>query len=148
MKLSDNFALSEFVGSTRAQILQIKNEPNAVEIERLRKLCINVMQPLSNYLHSPIRITSGFRCYELNAAVGGTPSSQHRYGEACDFTCSDMKKAFEFLLFHTPFDQLIWEHGTDDQPEWIHVSYSNRHRRQVLRKYTGEKKYRPYNTLL
>jgi uncharacterized protein YcbK (DUF882 family) len=101
MKLTDNFSLWEFTNSTRAQILQIKNEPDASDIENLRRLCLNVMQPLSNYMHTPIRITSGFRNYELNAAVGGAPSSQHRYGQACDFTCSDMKRAFEFLRYHT-----------------------------------------------
>lgn len=84
-------------------------------------------------LGKPIYVSSGFRCPAVNAAVGGTGTSQHLLGCAADITCFDNKILFD-LAKKLPFDQLIWEYGDDNAPAWVHISYDvKRHRRQVLR---------------
>ena len=91
-----------------------------------------VLDPAREEFGQPIKVTSGFRSEELNKKIGGAKNSQHMFGEAADIQCSDNKKLFR-ILADMEFDQLIYEFGTDDQPAWVHVSYSRKKNRNQLR---------------
>ena len=123
MQLSNNFRLSEFTRSDTVKRLGIENECSSVEqVLNLAYLCHMVLQPLRDRF-GPIRITSGYRCPELNRAVGGVKNSQHIRGEAADIHLPSVEKGQEYLAFLKTlpiFDQLIWEENKGTC--WIHVS--------------------------
>lgn len=123
MRLSNNFCLSEFTRSDTAKRLGIENECSNVEqVLNLAYLCHMVLQPLRDKF-GPIRITSGYRCPELNGAVGGASNSQHMRGEAADIHLPSVEKGLEYLAFLKTLpvvDELIWERNGNTH--WIHVS--------------------------
>lgn len=129
--LSPHFSLEEMTFSDYAVRHDIRNEPDARQTASLSALAVNVLEPARRAL-GPIRVTSGYRCPELNAAIGGAPASQHTLGEAAD--CIPMEVGllalFNWLRRQAPFDQLIWEFG-----QWIHVSFKRQgpERLSVLR---------------
>lgn len=147
MRLGRNFTLDEMIRSATAKSKGYAEQytPPDEVIENLRQLVENVLQPARDRLGESITVTSGYRCDRLNKAIGGSVSSQHRFGQAADLVASSNARLFE-VLRTTPFDQLIWEFGDADQPAWVHVSYSERHRRQVLRavKEGGKTVYRVF----
>lgn len=108
-KLSENFDLEEFTRSDKAKELGITNEPGEKELAALRELVSRTIQPLRDKLGVPIHVNSGYRCPELNKAVGGVPTSQHQKGEAVDLSidgkASDILEALENN--NIPFDQAI-----------------------------------------
>src|SRR3546814_14065376 len=85
MQLSEHFSLAEVTASDTARARHIANEPNARQIESMKALCANVLEPLRSHFGKPVRITSGFRTPELCLAVGSSTGSQHAKGEAADF---------------------------------------------------------------
>ena len=123
MQLSTNFRLGEFTRSDTAKRLGIENECSSVEqVLNLAYLCHMVLQPLRDRF-GPIRITSGYRCPELNRAVGGVKNSQHLRGEAADIHLPSVEKGKEYLAFLKTLpavDELIWERKGNTH--WIHVS--------------------------
>ncbi len=141
MKLSDNFYLNEFTVSQVAERHGYKNEPNEKQIENLRLLCVNVLQPLREIINVPIFINSGFRSFDVNAAVGGRFNSQHLEGKAADFVVPSMNlfDVFNIVLQKLSFDQLIYEFG-----KWIHVSWNGEKNRMdvmISRKVYGKTVY-------
>jgi uncharacterized protein YcbK (DUF882 family) len=108
-KLSENFTLEEFTRSDKAKELGITNEPGEKELAALRVLVSRTIQPLRDKLGVPIHVNSGYRCPELNKAVGGVPTSQHQKGEAADLSidgkAADILEALENN--NIPFDQAI-----------------------------------------
>lgn len=98
----------------------------------LTELVENVLDPLREWYGKPITVNSGYRCPELNQAVGGARTSQHVRGEAADITAGNKqlnKLLFDYIKNNLPFTQLIWENGG----LWIHVSYNkNNLKKQVL----------------
>jgi hypothetical protein len=124
MKLSNSFNLIEFTSSETASRRGIDNTPSIAVIENLRLLCENVLQPLRDKYGKSINITSGYRSPKLNKAIGGSSTSQHCYGQAADIQVDkkDYLKVWE-ILKTLPFDQIIFEFGTESAPDWIHVSY-------------------------
>ena len=135
--MTKNFTLKELCVTKTG----IHNEPNAEQKEALRLLAVNILQPARDAL-GPIKVTSGFRNAKVNAAVGGSRSSQHTKGEAADLQCDDNAALFNFIKT-LEFDQLIWEFGDKEQPDWVHVSYANKNRKEVLKatKKNGVTKY-------
>lgn len=130
-----HFTLKELTQSPTAQSRGIDNQPTPEAITNLTALVEQVLDPLREALGTPIRVTSGYRSQALNRAIGGSTTSQHMRGEAVDFVCADMARAYDYIRQHLPHDQVIWEFGGDHQPKWIHVSYrrDGRNRRQALR---------------
>lgn len=130
--LQQSFRLSEFVRSDYAVRQGIDNMPKARELANLRNILAPGMQRVRDCLGAPVFVTSGYRCPELNRAIGGSASSQHCKGLAADFICPSFgtaKKVARHLLEHGDlrFDQLIWEGG------WVHISFTEgAPRRQVL----------------
>ena len=129
-KLSNNFYLKEFVISQVAERHGYRNEPNEKQIENLKLLCVKVLQPLREIIAVPIFINSGFRSFDVNAAVGGKFNSQHLEGKAADFIVPSMNlvNVFNIIMQRLSFDQLIYEFG-----KWIHVSWNGEdNRNEVL----------------
>lgn len=128
------FSIAELTKSTTAENKKINNTPNE-EVERnLNQLIDNILDPLREQWGEAIIVNSGYRCAELNKLVGGASSSQHTLGQAADIrtksnTRSNNKKLFNLIKsMKLPYDQLINEYDY----KWIHVSYSSKHRRQIL----------------
>ena len=128
MKLSRNLSLAEVTKSNTAKRLGIDNTPDDWEIENLRAIAEEVFQPLRDSFGVPIHVSSGYRCEELNVKIGGSIRSQHVQGRALDLDadvfggCTN-SQIFQFILNNLTFDQLIWEFGDQDDPDWVHVSY-------------------------
>ena len=154
MKLSENLDLGELTRSEGAKRAGIANTPTAEHIENMKKLATNIFQPIREHFGVPIFISSGYRSKELNAKIGGSSTSQHSSGEAIDIDMDGSssgvtnKQVFEYIKANLDFDQLIWEFGTKNNPDWVHVSYEStgRKRKQVLRavKVNGTTKYENY----
>ena len=131
MNLSKHVTLKEFQASGLATLRNINNEMNESQIASAKLLCENVFEPLRLYLNTPINISSGFRSLQVNKMIGGAKTSQHTKGEAIDIKIGS--KGFNFIKDKLEFDQLIWEFGNDENPAWVHVSYSSKNRKQVLK---------------
>ena len=148
MQLSKNFWLYEFTASEIAERHGIDNVPEPNHIEAMKELAIVVLERARESVKMPVIISSGFRSARLNLAIGGSPQSQHMKGEAADLTCRDNKQLFFAILNNVNFDQLIWEHGDDYAPSWVHVSYKKgKCRHQVLRAVrdeNGQTRYEPF----
>jgi zinc D-Ala-D-Ala carboxypeptidase len=152
MQLSKNLALAEVMRSETAKRRGISNMPTPEHIENFKKLAEKVFQPIREHFGVPIHISSGYRSSALNKAVGGSSSSQHCSGEAIDIdmdgTSITNKQVFDFIRENLEFDQMIWEFGTDANPDWVHVSYEStgKQRKQILKaiKKGGATSYVPY----
>lgn len=151
MQLSKNLALAEVTRSETAKRKGISNMPTPEHIENFKKLAENIFQPIRDHFGAPIHLSSGYRSAALNKAVGGSSSSQHCKGEAIDIdmdgTAITNKQIFDYIKANLNFDQLIWEFGTDANPDWVHVSYNSdgAQRKQILKavKAGGATKYLP-----
>jgi hypothetical protein len=152
MQLSKNLSLAEVMRSETAKRKGISNMPTPEHIENFKKLAENVFQPIREHFGVPIHISSGYRSKALNTAIGGSLSSQHCKGEAIDIdmdgTTITNKQIFDFVKDNVNFDQMIWEFGTDANPDWVHVSYNSDgpQRKQILKavKSGGATKYLPF----
>ena len=154
MQLSTNLSLAEVTRSETAKRRGISNMPTPEHIENFKKLAINIFQPIREHFGKPILISSGYRSAELNKAIGGSSSSsQHCSGEAIDIdmdgTDITNKQIFDYIKDNLTFDQMIWEFGTDANPDWVHVSFAaNRSQRKqilVAKKVNGKTTYTPYS---
>ena len=125
MKLSKNFTLEEFIRSNTAERMGIDNVPKDEKVvENLRSLCLEVLQPLRDYVGAPVHINSGYRCPELNMAVGGVKNSQHCRGEAADIRIVSPKQGREWAAWiedNCRFDQMLLERNKNGAV-WLHVS--------------------------
>ena len=122
-----HFTIEELYASATAKAKGINNKPNVQQMINLVYLCAYVLEPLRVAMNEPIKIGSGFRCQQLNKAVGGVSSSQHLKGQAADLCIDgDIRKGrrwFEYIKNHLPFDQLIWETNPKTGSSWVHVSF-------------------------
>ena len=150
MKLSEHLDLSEVIRSDSAKRNGISNMPTEEHIANFMLLAEKIFEPIREHFCVPIRISSGYRSKELNAKIGGSASSQHCKGQAVDIdmdgTLLTNKQVFDYIKDNLPFDQLIWEFGNEDNPDWVHVSYVPNGRKQILKafKMNGTTKYFPY----
>lgn len=125
--------------SSEAKRKGINNMPTEEHLANMKKLAMNIFQPLKEHFNSAIHISSGYRSAELNKAIGGASSSQHCLGEAMDIDMdgSTISNAqiFNWIKDNLIFDQMIWEGGTDANPDWVHVSYKStgKQRKQLLK---------------
>ena len=121
MKLSENLSLAECIKSTTARRKGIDNTPqDEWVLENLKKVAEHVFQPCRDHFGVPIYVSSGYRCPELNRAIGGARRSQHMEGRALDLDCDVYGRITNADLFHyirenLEFDQIVWEFGTDDR---------------------------------
>lgn len=139
VKVTENFTLAELTASPAAKRLGLKNNPSPSEIENLRHLCINILERVREHYNRPIKINSGYRSPKVNAAVKGSVTSQHRYGEAVDFEIPGIanKDIADWIADNLEFDQIILEfYNPREGPSsgWVHVSLKRvgKNRRQRL----------------
>jgi hypothetical protein len=154
MKISEHLDLSELIRSESAKRNGISNMPTEAHIANLKLLAEKIFEPIRNNFRCPIHVSSGYRSKELNAKIGGATTSQHSSGEAIDLDMDGTpngvtnKMIFDYIYKNLDFDQLIWEFGTNENPDWVHVSYEStgKQRKQVLKAYkeNGKTKYKPY----
>lgn len=154
MEISKHLSLAEISRSETAKRKGINNTPSGEHLENFKKLAENIFEPIREHFRVPIHISSGYRSKELNSAIGGSATSQHCSGEAIDIdmdgSASGVTNAqvFNFIKDNLQFDQLIWEFGSDSNPDWVHVSYetTGKQRKQILKavKSGGKTSYVPY----
>lgn len=136
MQLSENFSLIEFTKSQTAIRRGINNNPTLAHRIALANLCRHVLEPIRAHFGRPVRINSGYRSRTLNAAVGGSNTSQHSLGEAADIEVDgiDNRTLAKWIEANVRFDQLILEGAKRGDPNagWVHVSYGPRMRGQTL----------------
>ena len=127
MKLTENFTLSEMVKSETALRNNLDNTPGAAEIANLKVLAEKVLQPIRDHYKKGIKVNSGFRHPNVNAAVGGSRTSDHTKGQAADIEIPGVANAelAEYIKSNLKFTQLILEFYTPGVPDsgWVHVSY-------------------------
>ena len=137
--ISKHISDKEGVYSTTAIRRGIDNNPNEEQLKNMELLAQKIFEPLRAWVGKPIKINSFFRSPELNKAIGGSSKSQHCHGQAIDIDDSyghvTNAEMYEYIKENLDFDQIIWEFGNSDNPDWIHVSYvsAEKNRRRCLR---------------
>jgi hypothetical protein len=149
MKISNHISYKEAIRSNTATRKGIDNIPGDYEVTNMVGVAENIFEPLRQWVGGPIKINSMFRCEELNTAIGGSSRSQHCQGRAIDiddtFGHKTNAEMFNYIKENLNFDQLIWEFGTNDNPDWVHVSYvskeENRNRILKAERINGKTQY-------
>ena len=147
--ISKHISYKEGVYSTTALRRGINNTPNDKQLNNMELIAEEIFEPLRTYVGGPIKINSFFRSPELNTAIGGSKTSQHCKGQPMDiddtFDKATNAEMFHWIKEHMDFDQMIWEFGDDENPNWIHISYVNEidNRNRCLKAYkeNGKTKY-------
>jgi len=148
--ISKHISKKEATFSATATRRGIDNTPGEYELQNMELIAEKVFEPLRKHVNGPIKINSFYRSEELNKAIGGSSRSQHCQGRAMDLddTYGYMSNAdmYNYIKNNLDFDQMIWEFGTEENPDWVHVSYvdadSNRKRCLQAYKEDGKTKYK------
>ena len=127
MKITEHITYSEACHSFTAKRLGIPNTPSEYQMWNMVVLATEVFEPLRKWVGGPIKINSFFRSPDLNRAIGGSSKSQHCEGRAIDlddvYGHKTNAEMFDYISKNLDYDQLIWEFGDDNNPDWVHVSY-------------------------
>jgi len=150
MKISDHITYAEAIHSNTAKRRGIDNTPSEIQVLSMKLLADKIFEPLRKFVGGPIKVNSFFRSVALNEAIGGVASSQHCKGQAIDIDDVYGRKTnaemYKWIQENLDYDQMIWEFGTDTQPNWIHVSYISKeeNRNKCLKAYKehGKTKYK------
>ena len=151
-KLTTHFSYGEMIASQTAVRHGIDNSPSPVEIENFIELCQNVLEFVRAHYKSPVFITSGYRCQQLNDIIGGSLNSQHMDGRAADFYVSG-KTPFELWQWivtksNLNIDQVIAEFVDKNGNGWVHCSYrnvtNNRNKVTIARRINNQTIYTHY----
>ncbi len=148
-KISKHISLHEGVYSRTAERLGLKNNPTDDHLLNMIEIAEKVFEPLRIHVGGPIKINSFYRGPELNKAIGGSSKSQHCHGQAIDiddtFGHASNAEMYNWIKANLDYDQMIWEFGTDQNPNWVHISYvspeKNRNRCLKAYKDDGKTKY-------
>ena len=138
MKLTNDFTLNEMTRSSVASRLGIANVPTYDQIQNLKELCIEILQPARDHF-GRININSGFRSPELCRAIGSNEHSNHAFGLAADIE-ADSQNVYNFDLLlwiyqNCEFKELIAEFFDKDDPRagWVHVAYQRGNNKRQLK---------------
>jgi len=147
--LSKNFTLREFITSATAARHGLDNTPTHDQIQNMERLCRETLQPARDELNQVVTVSGGFRSKRLNDMIGGAQPSDHTDGNAADIQAFDTARLFHIIRKQNNFDQLIWEFGNSQEPDWVHVSNrgKDRNRKQILIAYknaAGATKYKQW----
>ena len=150
MKLTENFTLSEMIKSETALRHNLDNTPGDAEIANLKRLAEKILQPVREHYKTGVKVNSGFRHPNVNAAVGGSKTSDHCQGQAADIEIPGVANAdlAQWIVSNLEFTQVILEFYTPGVPDsgWVHVSYVDGNlKKQVLTamKENGKTVYKP-----
>ena len=127
----------------------LDNTPDDSQLKRMEEVAENLFEPLREWVGGPIKINSFFRGEPVNTVIGGSRKSQHMKGQAIDiddtFGHKTNAEMYHYVKDNLDFDQLIWEFGTDENPNWLHISWvshrPNRKKLTVAKKVNGRTKY-------
>ena len=154
MKLTANFSLDELIKSQVAERKGINNNPSPMQIENLKALAVNILQPIRSQFDKPLIISSGFRCAQLCLEIGSNINSEHcadNKSAAADFEIPgvDNKELAEWIKSNLEYNQLILEFYRDGEPSsgWVHCSYStdlNKKQSLIAYRQDGKVQYRPW----
>ena len=142
--ISKYITYDEATVSSKAKELKINNDPNSKQLINMKLLAENIFEKVREHFDTPIYISSFFRSSKLNTKLKGSSTSQHcaNVGAAMDIDADVYKgvtnsEIFNYILENLNFDQLIWEFGNDENPDWVHVSYVSDilNRKEVLKAY-------------
>ena len=155
MKLSTNLSLSETTKSNTAIRRGIDNTPTDDHIENLKYLAEKVFQPIRDHFGSSIFVSSGYRSKGLNEAIGGSQRSFHSHGCALDLDMDGRSNKitnadiFNYIKENLPYSELIWEFGTEDNPNWVHVAIAkgreDEKNTKIAYKVDGKTKYKKWD---
>jgi len=148
-RISKHISFAEATKSQTATRKGIRNLPNSQQLKNMKLVADKCFEPLREHHGKPIFVSSFMRSIKLNSEIGGSKRSQHMQGAfsgieegAIDIDGDvfnngiENHEIFEFLRDNVEFDQLIWEHGDNDNPDWVHVSYrKGANRGMILRAY-------------
>jgi zinc D-Ala-D-Ala carboxypeptidase len=146
MKISDHITYAEAIHSNTAKRKGIDNTPNQTQVDAMKLLAEKVFEPLRDWVGGPIKVNSFFRSVVLNEKIGGVASSQHCKGQAIDiddvYGYKSNAEMYKWVKENLDFDQMIWEFGTDMQPNWVHLSYISKeeNRNKCLKAYKEDRK--------
>ena len=150
MNLTANFSLHELTKSETALRMGFDNTPGEAEIAALKLLAEKVLQPVRDHYGKGVKVNSGYRSPESNAAVGGSKTSDHCKGQAADIEIPGVPNAelAQWIMDNLEYTQLILEFYTPGIPDsgWVHVSYDpNNLKKQELTamKVAGKTQYVP-----
>ena len=149
MIISKHISYKEATRSITAKRLGVENTPSEEHVTNMQILAEKVFEPLRKHVGKPICINSMYRSESLNKAVGGSMTSQHCKGQAMDiddkYGHATNAEMFEFIRDNLSFDQMIWEFGDGENPDWVHVSYvseeKNRNKMLIAYKNRGRTAY-------
>ena len=139
MKISDHITYAEAIHSNTAKRKGIDNTPSEVKVLSMKLLAEKIFEPLRKWVGGPIKVNSFFRSVTLNEAIGGVASSQHCKGQAIDiddvYSYKTNAEMYDYIKNNLDYDQIIWEFGTENNPDWVHVSYvdKEKNRNRVLK---------------
>tara|TARA_R100000700_G_C3123559_1_gene111582 strand:- start:19 stop:462 length:444 start_codon:yes stop_codon:yes gene_type:complete len=131
--------MKEATKSITALRLGIDNTPNGDALSNMKELAEKVFEPLRAWVGGAIKVNSFYRSPALNEAIGGSSRSQHCKGQAIDiddvYGHKTNAEMFAFIKDELSFDQMIWEFGNEDNPDWVHVSYvsEEKNRNRILK---------------
>ena len=153
LMISEHVSYKEGTYSITADRLNLDNDPSDEHLENMKLTAEKVFEPLRNHLGGPIKINSFYRGPELNKAIGGSAKSQHCHGQAMDiddnYGNASNAEMFNWIRANLDYDQMIWEFGTDENPNWVHVSYVNPedNRKRCLKAYKDDNNKTKYKVI-
>ena len=147
--ISKHISYKEATHSATALRRDLDNTPNDEQLKCMEEVAENLFEPLREWVGGPIKVNSFFRGKPVNTAIGGSRTSQHMKGQAIDiddtFGYKTNAEMYHYIKDNLDFDQMIWEFGDDDNPDWVHISYvspeKNRNRCLKAYKHQGKTKY-------
>tara|TARA_R110002020_G_scaffold29032_1_gene91882 strand:+ start:73 stop:537 length:465 start_codon:yes stop_codon:yes gene_type:complete len=137
--ISEHISEKEATKSVTALRLGIDNTPNGDALSNMKLIAEQIFEPLRLWVGGPIKINSFYRSTALNEAIGGSSRSQHCQGKAMDlddiYGHKTNAEMFYYIKHNVNFDQMIWEFGNEDNPDWLHISYvsNDKNRNRILK---------------
>jgi hypothetical protein len=147
--ISDHISYKEATHSATALRRDLDNTPNDEQLKCMREVAENLFEPLRKWVGGPIKVNSFFRGEPVNTAIGGSKRSQHMKGQAIDiddtFGYKTNAEMYHYIKDNLDFDQMIWEFGNNENPNWVHISWvshrPNRKKLTIAKKVNGRTKY-------
>ena len=147
--ISKHISYHEGTYSRTGERRDLDNTPNAGQLKCMKEVAKNLFEPLRKWVGGPIKINSFFRGEPVNTAIGGSTRSQHMKGQAIDiddtFGHKTNAEMYYYIKDNLDFDQMIWEFGSDENPNWLHISWvshrPNRKKLTIAKKVNGRTRY-------
>ena len=148
--ISKHISYKEATHSNTALRRNLDNTPNDEQLKCMEEVAENLFEPLREWVGGPIKVNSFFRGKPVNTAIGGSRTSQHMKGQAIDiddtFGYKTNAEMYRYIKDNLDFDQMIWEFGDDENPNWVHISWvshrPNRKKLTIAYKENGMTKYK------